>query len=207
MKYKVVTVIVCLALLLTVVLPGTWAVSADSSSNGTALSAETAPGDVTQESTEATETSESTAASSEPSEETTVSTQPEGTQPSEATNPVDPTETTAASQPEQTGDVCQCGGDCGNEACVCVCHVVEKLLRTTDVEEFYTIMENMTPEQIASLTPRHNQLLEEHLAAIEPQPAPAIVLEESEAPVPSVIEMPTVNYTNVAPFGDPVTGK
>lgn len=175
MKYKVVTVIVCLALLLTVALPGTWAVSSDSSSNGTVLSAETAPGDVTQEATET---------SSEPSEETT-----------------------AASQPEQTGDVCQCGGSCGNEACVCVCHVVEKLLRTTDVEEFYTIMENMTPEQIASLTQRHIQLLDEHLAAIEPQPAPAIVLEESEPPVPSVIETPTVNYTNVAPFGDPVTGK
>lgn len=198
MKYKVVTVIVCLALLLTVALPGTWAVSSDSSSNGTVLSAETAPGDVTQEATET---------SSEPSEETTVPTQHEETQPSEATEPVDPTETTAASQPEQTGDVCQCGGSCGNEACVCVCHVVEKLLRTTDVEEFYTIMENMTPEQIASLTQRHIQLLDEHLAAIEPQPAPAIVLEESEPPVPSVIETPTVNYTNVAPFGDPVTGK
>lgn len=197
MKYKVVTVIVCLALLLTVALPGTWAVSSGSSSSGTALSAETAPGDVTQESTETTE----------PSEEITVPTQPEDTLPSEATDPVDPTETTVASQPEQTGDVCQCGGSCGNDACVCVCHVVEKLLRTTDVEEFYTIMENMTPEQIASLTQRHIQLLEEHLAAIEPQPAPAIVLEESEAPVPSIIEMPTVNYTNVAPFGDPVTGK
>ena len=39
-----------------------------------------------------------------------------------------------------------------------------------------------------------------------PAPLPAIVIEESEPPVESEIYRPTVNYTNVAPFGEPVTG-
>ena len=37
-------------------------------------------------------------------------------------------------------------------------------------------------------------------------PLPAIVIEESEPPVESEICRATVNYTDVAPFGEPVTG-
>ena len=48
--------------------------------------------------------------------------------------------------------------------------------------------------------------VEAHMEALMPAPLPAIVIEESEPPVESEICRATVNYTDVAPFGEPVTG-
>ena len=100
-----------------------------------------------------------------------------------------------------------CSDTCETQDCPCLCHIVAKLLATTNVEEFYTLAETLTQEQLETLTQEQLEQISAHLASIEPQPAPPIVLEESEPPVESEVYTPTKNYTNVAPFGDPVTGK
>ena len=57
------------------------------------------------------------------------------------------------------------------------------------------------------MTEEQNQKIEAKITALEPEPLPAVVIEESsDEPVPSEIVYRTVNYTFVAPFGDPVTG-
>ena len=61
-------------------------------------------------------------------------------------------------------------------------------------------------ELLATLTEEEIRQIDAHLAEMEPAPAPAVVENTEEATVPSEIVYPTVNYTNVAPIGGPVTG-
>ena len=64
-----------------------------------------------------------------------------------------------------------------------------------------------TPEDVLkSLSEEQVAQVEAYMDKLMPAPLPAIVIEESEPPVESEIYRPTVNYTNVAPFGEPVTG-
>ena len=65
-------------------------------------------------------------------------------------------------------------------------------------EYFFRQPSALTEEQVAQV--------ETHMDSLMPAPLPAIVIEESEPPVESEICRPTVNYTYVAPFGEPVTG-
>lgn len=102
-------------------------------------------------------------------------------------------------------DLETCNDDC--EDCTCVCHLVAKLLVTANVDEFYALADTFTDAQYAVLTQEQLTKIQIHLEAIEPKPAPPVVLEESQEPVASEIYIPTKNFTNVAPFGDPVSGK
>lgn len=194
MKFKLLAVLLCLAMLLTVALPGTWAVSAGSSSGGAVVSVETAPIDGTQESTEAP---------ADPSEETTVSTQPEETQPAESTEPVDPTETTVDSQPEDetltTDPVCTCGTENEVHAEGCPLYVreltaYERLIATTTAAEFDDIVAQYTPEELV-FTCEEFDALDAHYIYLTTGAYP------SHEPIVDEVST-TVNFTNVAPLVD-----
>ncbi len=100
-----------------------------------------------------------------------------------------------------------CWDSCQDEACLCPCHLFDRLMACETPEELYALAENTPEEQLLSLTEEQNAQIEEKLAAWEPEPLPAVTLEESsDEPVPSEIVYPTVNFSNVAPFGAPVEG-
>ena len=66
-----------------------------------------------------------------------------------------------------------------------------------------------TPEEyFGLLSDEQIQKVEVHIKSLETVPLPAVTIENDvvEETVPSEIVRPTVNYTYVAPFGDPVTG-
>ena len=75
------------------------------------------------------------------------------------------------------------------------------------LEEFDQIAAAATEEELAALTDEENAQIEAHIEAMEPKPLPAVVIDEAEnQPVPSEIVQGTVNFSNVAPLGDPVVG-
>ena len=100
-----------------------------------------------------------------------------------------------------------CLEDCTGEECTCVCHLYEKIMAAETLDEIWTLFDNASEETINALTDEMNAKIDEKIAALEPAPVPAVVIEQTkETTVPSEIVYPTVNYTNVAPFGAPATG-
>ena len=99
-----------------------------------------------------------------------------------------------------------CTKDCTDAECKCPCHLFNKIMACTTLDEIWAIFEEATDEAIAALTDEQNAQIDAKIAALEPAPLPAIVIEESEPPVESEICRATVNFTDVAPFGKPVTG-
>ena len=98
------------------------------------------------------------------------------------------------------------GEECTAENCECACHLYDKLMACTTLDEIWAILDACEEDDFAFLTEEQNTEIDEKITALEPEPAPAIVIEESEPPVPSEIGYETVNFTNVAPLGEPVTG-
>lgn len=83
----------------------------------------------------------------------------------------------------------------------------ERLMVCTTLEELFTLADETPEEELLALTDEENAQIEAKIAALEPEPLPAVVIEESsDEPVPSEIIYPTVNFDEVAPFGDPVVG-
>ena len=74
------------------------------------------------------------------------------------------------------------------------------------IEEAEALIAATPEEALRALTEEQVAQVETHMDSLMPAPLPAIVIEESEPPVESEICRPTVNYTYVAPFGEPVTG-
>ena len=74
------------------------------------------------------------------------------------------------------------------------------------LEEIELIFMQTPEEDLNLLDDEQITQIEAYMQALEPAPLPAIVIEESDPPVASEIARPTVNYTDVAPFGAPVTG-
>ena len=83
------------------------------------------------------------------------------------------------------------------------------------------MVDAMTEEELLALTEEQIVQVDEKLQALEPEPLPEIILDENgnvisealaddepvdEEPFVSEIIYPTVNFDNVAPFGDPVIG-
>lgn len=150
---------------------------------------------------------------------------PEGSDPTETTAATDPTETTTATDPtettvpettvpETTVPISHwegCADGCEREDCTCLCHVYERIMACTTLEEIYAILDAYTDEELETLakalTQEQNAKIEAKITALEPAPLPPVVLEEStDEPVESEIIYVTVNYANVAPFGKPVSG-
>lgn len=82
----------------------------------------------------------------------------------------------------------------------------DRLMACQTLEEIEAIIKGTPEDVLKSLSEEQVAQVEAYMDKLMPAPLPAIVIEESEPPVESEIYRPTVNYTNVAPFGDPVTG-
>ena len=236
-KKKLFAVVISLALVIGVVLPGTLALSTDqTSSNGTIE----VPTETTTPAPDTTETPvpEGTEAPAETPTEEPVKTctcdpQPaegeahkEGCplyvapeQPAEAekTCPCDPKPAEGEAHKEgcplyvkpvsnASKHIDTCTEGCTGEDCKCPCHLFDRLMACQTLEEIEAIIKATPEDVLKSLSEEQVAQVEAYMDSLMPAPLPAIVIEESEPPVESEIYRPTVNYTNVAPFGEPVTG-
>ena len=83
----------------------------------------------------------------------------------------------------------------------------DRLMACNSLDDLWAMLDSASEEVLAALSEEQNQQLDAHITALEPAPAPAVAAENgNEATVPSEIVHPSVNYTNVAPLGAPVTG-
>ena len=100
-----------------------------------------------------------------------------------------------------------CSDDCSDENCTCGCHLFNKIMACTTLDDIWALLDSATEEELKALTEEQNQKIDEKITALEPEPAPAIVIENTaEGTVQSEIYTPTRDVTNVAPFRAPVTG-
>ena len=239
-KKKLFAVVISLALVIAVVLPGTLAVSTDqTSSNGTIeVPTETttpAPDTTEAPAPEGTEAPAETP-TEEPAKTCTCDPQPaegeahkEGCplyvapeQPAEAekTCTCDPKPTegeahkegcplyVAPEQPATPSHIDTCSDDCTDAECKCPCHLFNKIMACTTQEALEDLIAETPEEYFGLLSDEQIQKVEAHIKSLETVPLPAVTIENDvvEETVPSEIVRPTVNYTYVAPFGDPVTG-
>ena len=112
----------------------------------------------------------------------------------------------APEQPAASAHIDTCSDDCTDAECKCPCHLFDRLMACTTLEEMETMIKATPEDELKSLSEEQVAQVEAHMDSLMPAPLPPIVIEESEPPVESEIYRPTVNYTNVAPFGEPVTG-
>ena len=113
----------------------------------------------------------------------------------------------APEQPAKSTHIDGCSDDCTDENCKCSCHLFKKIMACTTLDEIWAVLDETPDEAFDALTDEQNVAIDAKIAELEPAPAPAIVVEQStDETVPSEIVYPTVNYTYVAPFGEPVTG-
>ena len=204
-KKKLFAVVISLALVIGVVLPGTLALSTDqTSSNGTI--------EVPTETTT-------------PAPDTTEPPVPEGTEAPAETPTEEPVKTCTCDPKPAEGEahregcplyvkpvsnaskhIDTCTEGCTGEDCKCPCHLFDRLMACQTLEEIEAIIKATPEDVLKSLSEEQVAQVEAYMDSLMPAPLPAIVIEESEPPVESEIYRPTVNYTNVAPFGEPVTG-
>ncbi len=182
MKRRAITILLCAVLLVSVCVPGT-------------LAFQTSDGKTPAEGQEVqTATEAATEAPTLPSEQT----------PAEETVPVE-----ADLEQCPAAHIDGCSEDCTGENCVCGCHeksLFERIMVCTTLEEIEDLFASATEEELASITEEQWAEIDARIESLEPAPAPPVVLEISAPPVMSEIVSPTVNFTNVAPFGDPVVG-
>ena len=95
---------------------------------------------------------------------------------------------------------------CEDENCLCPCHLFDRIMKCGTLEEIELIFMQTPKEDLNLLDDEQIAQIEVYMQALMPAPLPAIVIEESDPPVESEIDRPTVNYAYVAPFGAPVTG-
>ena len=236
-KKKLFAVVISLALVIGVVLPGTLALSTDqTSSNGTIE----VPTETTTPAPDTTETPvpEGTEAPAETPTEEPVKTctcdpkpaegeahkegcplyvAPEQPAEAEKTCTCDPKPAEGEAHLEgcplyvkpvsnASKHIDTCTEGCTGEDCKCPCHLFDRLMACQTLEEIEAIIKATPEDVLKSLSEEQVAQVEAYMDKLMPAPLPAIVIEESEPPVESEIYRPTVNYTNVAPFGEPVTG-
>lgn len=112
----------------------------------------------------------------------------------------------APEKPADPSHIDICSDDCTDADCKCTCHLMKKIMACKTLEEIEAIIKATPEDVLKSLSEEQVAQVEAYMDKLMPAPLPAMVIEESEPPVESEIYRPTVNYTNVAPFGDPVTG-
>ena len=205
--------IISLVLVIGIVLPGTLALSTDQAATNGELT-------VTEETqTPTPEVTETPTPTEEPKPtETPVPSETE--KPAETEAPKDCTCSAAEGEahkegcplyaaPEKPADPSHidiCSDDCTDADCKCTCHLMKKIMECKTLEEIEAIIKATPEDVLKSLSEEQVAQVEAYMDKLMPAPLPAMVIEESEPPVESEIYRPTVNYTYVAPFGDPVTG-
>lgn len=233
-KKKLFAVVISLALVIAVVLPGTLAVSTDqTSSNGTIE----VPTETTTPTPDAAETPapEGTEAPTEESAKTCTCdpvpaegeahkegcplyAAPEQPAEAEKTCTCDPAPAegeahkegcplyVAPEKPAAPSHIDTCSDDCTDAECKCACHVFNKIMACTTLDQVWVIMDHMTDEQWDALSEAQMDAIDQLIARLDVQLIPAQPEEDNNPQIESEIIYPTVNYTYVAPFGDPVTG-
>lgn len=206
--------IISLVLVIGVVLPGTLALSTDQAATNGELT-------VTEETPTPTPEVTETPTPTEEPEPTETPVPSETEKPAETEAPKECTCSAAEGEahkegcplyaaPEKPADPSHidiCSDDCTDADCKCTCHLMKKIMACKTLEDIWAAFDEASDETVNALTDEQNAQIDAKIEALEPAPAPAVVIEESdEETVPSEIVYRTVNYTNVAPFGDPVTG-
>lgn len=83
----------------------------------------------------------------------------------------------------------------------------DRLMACETLEAVFALIDETPEEELMQLSESQIVEVEAKIAALEPEPLPAVVIEESnDEPVVSEIIYPTVNFDDVAPLGDPVVG-
>lgn len=222
MKYKVLALVLCLAMLLTMTLPGTLAMPVDAENATSDTSSET--GEVGKEEQNILPaTLDEEEKQEEEKQEETPAVNPEPVENPEEKGEEKPAEGNSEEKGEEEpeekseeGDAPE--GETGEkkdaedvvvsaEKLVELAKLVADLLATRDETAFFAVFDTMTLDQFNILSEEQLALINAHLAAIEPKPAPAIDVDCGSAPVESEVYTPAKSYTNVAPFGAPVVGK
>lgn len=221
---KVLALLVSLVLIVAVALPGTLAVSSDQDAVNSGFTVDTAS-PAPETATPAPETASPAPETASPAPETQETTgEPEQAVAPEIPEPVltctcDPAPAegeahkegcplyAAPEAPVVINHIETCLEDCTGEECACVCHLYEKIMACTSLDEVWAIMDAMTDEQWATLSESQFEAFDRLIAALDVIPAPEVPEEENDDPqIESKIIYPTVSYTYVAPFGAPVTG-
>ena len=208
-KKKLIAAVICLVLVITAALPGTLAVSADAASSDGTISVATPETTQTPDDSVVTDDAAPQSESETPAEPKTCTCDPapaEGEAHKEGcplyVAPEKPDEETPAVHIEG------CSDDCKAEDCKCACHLFDKIMACTTQEALEDLIAETPEEYFGLLSDEQIQKIEAHIKSLETVPLPAVTIENdvAEETVPSEIVRPTVNYTYVAPFGDPVTG-
>lgn len=224
MKNKVFAVIVCIVLAVVMAVPSTLALSVDTESSETIAPTEAPTAPETAPATEAPTEAPTDAPTEAPTESPTEAPTEEPTVPAEqpTEEPTEPPKecTCGAAEGEPHKEGCPlyassveivhnvegCTDDCTDEDCKCVCHLFKKIMECTTLDEIWAIMDNMTDEQWAALTETQYEAIDSLIAELDAAQIQIQPEEDDNPQIESEIIYPTVTYTYVAPFGEPVTG-
>ena len=205
MKKNIIGLLLAFALILTIAVPGALVVRADENEPAPT---ETVPA-VTE--TKPAETEAEPAPTETQTEPAPTETEPVPTETVAAPAETAPAPTETVPVPAETepapAHIDGCSDECEVEGCTCPCHLFNKIMACTTLDDIWAAFDEASDETVNALTDEQNAQIDAKIEALEPAPAPAVVIEESnEETVPSEIVYRTVNYTFVASFGDPVTG-
>ena len=125
-------------------------------------------------------------------------------EPEAPVDPVDPENPENPAAPEAPVHIETCVEGCNGENCPCSCHapsLFDRIMACNTLEEIWAIVDNTPEELFMAMTEDQINQIEAKITELEPEPLPAVVIEESnDEPVPSEIVYVTVNYSNVAPL-------
>ena len=215
-KKKFLTLLLCLVLIVSVTLPTTLALSSDSDGASDEVSLtpeepgaegeegeepEPYDGPIDQELPEDPENPEEPENPDQPV--CTCDPQPEEGEPHQLDCPL-------YEEPEaqDSKHIPTCFDGCEDPFCTCPCHLFDRIMACMTQDELEELIAQTPVEYFELLSAEQMQAIESHISSLETVPLPALVLEDNldEGTVPSEIVHPTVNFTYVAPFGEPVTG-
>ena len=215
-KKKFLTLLLCLVLIVSVTLPTTLALSSDSDGASDEVSLtpeepgaegeegeepEPYDGPIDQELPENPEDPENPENPDEPV--CTCDPQPEEGEPHQLDCPL-----YEESEAQDSKHIPTCFDGCEDPFCTCPCHLFDRIMACMTQDELEELIAQTPVEYFELLSAEQMQAIESHISSLETVPLPALVLEDNldEGTVPSEIVHPTVNFTYVAPFGEPVTG-
>lgn len=112
----------------------------------------------------------------------------------------------APEKPTAPSHIDTCSDDCADAECKCSCHLFNKIMACTTLDQVWAIMDRMTDEQWDTLSEAQMDAIDQLIARLDTQLIPVQPEEDNNPQIESEIIYPTVTYTYVAPFGDPVTG-
>ena len=112
----------------------------------------------------------------------------------------------APEKPADPSHIDTCSDDCTDAECKCPCHLFNKIMACTTLDDIWAIMDHMTDEQWDALSEAQMDAIDQLIARLDMQMVPVQPEADNKPQIESEIIYPTVTYTYVAPFGDPVTG-